>query len=155
MCQKAHPRYESIEPEDYWKLTICPKCHTVLYKYRNKEGKTFCVSVLPSMQYIRYGNNNNYVAFHDCGSDVSGVCDSEKLHVSYVEPTEEVKEKVIGHMQQQAVMKALTDFSKPRIRSVFKKGMLEQAKKFLNGETTYKNPYSPKQAFSIVMMGAQ
>lgn len=150
MSQSAHPRYESIYPDDFWKLAICPYCHTVLYKYQTKEGKIFCVSVLPSFQFLRYGNNNNYVAPHNCGTDISGVLDKEKLHVGWIEPSEEVKEKVIGSIQQQAVMKALTEFSKPRIRSTFKKSMLEQAQKFLRGKTGYKNPFSPKQAISIV-----
>jgi hypothetical protein len=67
-----------------------------------------------------------------------------------MEPTDEVKEKVNGSLQQQAVMKALTDFSKPRIRSQFKKSMLEQAQKFLRGEAQYKYPFSTKMVMCIL-----
>lgn len=144
-----HKQLETIMPEDYWKLTICPKCHALIYKYQTKEGKTTCVSVLEGFQYHRYGNHNNYVTPHECLQD-NRQGRMNKIYVKYIEPTEEVQEKVKGHIQQQAVMYALTEFSKPRIRSSFKKSMLAQAQKFINGETTFKNPFSPKQAICIL-----
>lgn len=145
---RFHDDYEKISDDCIWKLAVCPKCKALLYRYQTKEGKIMCVDVLEDWTFKRWGNNNNYVYHHECGERHSN--SRKPLFISFIEPTEEVKEKVTGTIQQQAVMKALTEFSKPRIRSSFKKGMLEQARKFLSGETTFKNPFSPKQAIAVL-----
>ena len=144
-----HSNYEKIYENDFWKLTVCPECGALLYRYETTEGKTMCVSVLDGMFFHRYGNHNNYVTKHECGYD-ERQGNHKKCYVSILEVSEEVKEKVKGALQQQAVMKCLTEYSKKGVRSSFKKSMLAQAQKFLNGETDYKNPFSHKQVFCIV-----
>jgi hypothetical protein len=146
---KVYPNLERISENDFWKLTICPECNALIYKYQTKEGKIMCVSVIEGMFFHRYGNNNNYVARHECGYD-ERQGNLKKCYVNVIEVTEEVKDKVKGSLQQQAVMRCLTEFSKKNVRSNFKKSMLHQAQKFLNGETGYKNPFSPKQVFCII-----
>jgi hypothetical protein len=101
----------------------------------------------------RFGNYNNWVADHDCVCDVR----EPKLHgkdirfrIDYVEPTDEVKERVRGIVQQQAVMRAFVDFDRPRVRSKFKKSMLAQAQAYLAGNGQFTNPYSPAQAVAII-----
>lgn len=144
-----YSNYERIQEKDFWRLTVCKECGALLYRYETKEGKTFCVSVLEGMTFHRYGNNNNYVTKHECGSDTRHG-NHKKYYVNVLEVSEEVKEKVTGTLQQQAVMKVLTEFSKKNVRSSFKKSMFSQAQKFLNGETEYKNPFSPKQVFCLI-----
>lgn len=147
MC--VYNNYEKINENDFWRLTLCPRCGALLYKYETKTGNTICVSVLEGMTFHRYGNNNNYVAKHECGYD-EGQKRNNKYYINMLEVSKDVKEKVKDGLQQQAIMKVLTDFSKKNVRSNFKKSMLEQAMKFLRSETEYKNPFSPKQVFCII-----
>jgi hypothetical protein len=151
MSKNDHEQYEYVSSEDYWKLTICPNCKALLLKYDTQSGGSMKVTIHFDMSYHRYGNHNNMIAFHDCAGDKRASQIREPLRINCIPVTEEVKQKVHGAIQQQAIMTALTEYSKPRIRSSFKKGMLKQAQDFLAGNTAYKNPYSPKQALAIIM----
>lgn len=144
----THENYERVSENDFWKLTICPKCGALVLKYQTKEGSSMSVDVLEDWTYQRWGNHYNFVHSHECGARHSNI--KQPLFVNVITPTEEVTEKVKGYLQQQAVMKCLTEFAKPRIKSKFKKAMLEQARKFLAGESQFKNAFSPKQAICIL-----
>lgn len=148
--------YENYERvSEMWRLTICPVCHCLLYKYPTKGGSAMKVSVYSDMTFHRYGNNNNYVPMHDCCNGDRRPSQNRKyMIINCLEVPEDIRDRVKGAIQQQAVVKALKEYSKKGIRSKFKKGMLEQAKKFLAGESQYKYPYSPAQAISIVLGSA-
>lgn len=150
MMRNDHENYPVIQREDYWRLDICEKCRCLVFRYPTKDGGEMIVSVHTDMSFHRFGNHNNWVSPHDCGVDGRQSEIRRKFYIKAEDISEEIKSKVVGEIQQQAVFIAMRDFSKPRIRSAFKKGMLQQARAFMNGESNYKNPFSPVQAMMIV-----
>jgi hypothetical protein len=143
-----HEQYEQV-PENS-KIVLCD-CGNLIYMYPTKSGSEMPVTILEGMRFHRFGNYNNNVPIHECSGDrrTSEFCHAIKIQIESV--PEDIASKVTGNLQQQAVIKALRDFSKPRTRSGFKKSMLKQATDYIAGNSTYHNPYSQKQALAIIL----
>lgn len=143
----GHDRVEPIK--DSWKITICDKCGALIYWYQSKNGKSYPVSVYSCSNGFaihRHGNYNNYVDKHDCTEYSTG-----QLFANIRTISDEIEMKVNDILQQQAITRVLEDFKKSR--SAFKKSMYTQAVNFMDGNTKYKNPFSPKQALAVIEYG--
>jgi|GEM_PF-3822883 len=142
-----HTRHEPINPDNYWRISICPHCGAMIYWYQPKEGSAYPVNVFayggrdPAIK--RWGNHNNMVAKHDCEDSNIG-----QIFVCRKEVREEIRNAVEDLLQQQAAEKAISEFS--RSKNGFKRSIYNQAMKFLRGETEYKKPFSPKQAMCVI-----
>jgi hypothetical protein len=146
-----YEQYEVIDPEQYFWISICPTCRTLIYKYPTKEGGYKWVTVLEDMTIHRWGNHNNFVSGHECGGDKRSSPSRKNMVIEIIPVSDEIKSMTPHPVQQQALVIALEDYSKPRIRSKFKKGMFAQASAYVHGEGKYANPYSPKQAMMILL----
>lgn len=144
----AHQQYEQV-PEN-GRVELCD-CGSLIYLYPTVAGSIMSVTILEGWRFHRFGNHNNSVPIHDCDGDKRASQISNSITIDFETVPEEIANKVIGNLQQQAVIVALREFSEPRIRSVFKKGMLKQATDFLEGKSIYRNPYSQKQALAILL----
>lgn len=144
----AHQQYEPV-PENA-RIELCD-CGSLIYMYPTVAGSVMPVTILEGWRFHRFGNHNNSVPIHDCDGDKRASQISNSITIDLETVPEDVGKKVVGNLQQQAVIVALTEFSKPRIRSSFKKSMLAQATDFLEGKSKYRNPYSQKQALAILL----
>jgi hypothetical protein len=140
--------YEKIGKEMYINLDICPICHTLIYNYRTKNNADMWVTVYDDMSFHRFGNHNNYVAWHDCVVDKRESEIRTRKHINCIKVGENIKEMTPNLLQQQALMVAL---GYGRVRSTFKKAMKTQAYDYMNGNGKYANPFSHLQAIYIVL----
>jgi len=143
-----HENYELITKDNFKNLDICPKCHCLIYNYVTKNNVCMPVTVFEDMTFHRYGNHNNYVSIHDCDIDKRESVNHKRKFINCAKVSDDIKNKTSDLLQQQALTFTL---NYKNVRSTFKKNMKQQAFNFMNGNSTYRNPFSIVQAIYIVL----